>query len=221
MQEEHFLKAVRLARIGAKQEAIELFQLVLEEDPTDERAWLWLVDCLETPELRRQALETCLKINPQAERARTALDRLYITPSPVAGHPIAVTGAALAGAVAARPVQDEKARRAEASVFTASPDAVSPEEVAEREARVFDLLAYRPDAVPGESPWDELEQAGEALTRSAQEQAGRSTEPSPAGRRRYFPSREERRLSGIYAALAVLVVLLLLAALLISGGGIR
>lgn len=218
MHDERFLRAVRLARIGAKREAIELFQGILEEDPADERAWLWLVDCLEEPEVRRQALETCVKINPEAEQARAALARLQNRQSASeTGYPIAVTGAILAEEAIAKPITpNEWARHAGARVFTTSPDAVSPDEVAERESRVYDLLAYRSNETPDQSPWEELEQSGEALIHLALEKAGRSEEISSSDRRQHLSSQKERLLRFLSVVLTVLIVLLLLTVLLVS-----
>ncbi len=71
-----FVKAVGLARAGCKVEARGLLLDLLEEDSSDELVWLWLAECVNTQEERVQVLETCLEVNPQAQRARFRLAML-------------------------------------------------------------------------------------------------------------------------------------------------
>jgi Tol biopolymer transport system component len=52
------------------------FRQVLEEDPNNELAWMWLAQVVDTQEERRQALQQVLRINPNNERAQEALKRL-------------------------------------------------------------------------------------------------------------------------------------------------
>lgn len=69
-------EAIELAQEGRKTEARWVLQEILRDDVTNESAWLWYADCGETRGDRVQALETCLRNNPGATRARAALDLL-------------------------------------------------------------------------------------------------------------------------------------------------
>ena len=69
-------EAINLARAGQKEEARVLFMQIIQQNPRDETAWLWLSDCLPDDQQRIQAFETCLRFNPESHRARIALDLL-------------------------------------------------------------------------------------------------------------------------------------------------
>jgi thioredoxin-like negative regulator of GroEL len=73
MNQALFIQAVGLARSGRKAEARDLFLELLKEDRANEMAWLWYVECIDTPAERIQALEICSRINPQAQRVRRKL----------------------------------------------------------------------------------------------------------------------------------------------------
>lgn len=77
MNETKFLQAVNLVKAGHKKEASALFQAILRVDRTNELAWIWYAECLDTREERIRALELCIKLNPQAELACQGLARLH------------------------------------------------------------------------------------------------------------------------------------------------
>ncbi|MBI5930577.1 MAG: PD40 domain-containing protein [Chloroflexi bacterium] len=58
--------------------ARSIFQQVIDADPRNELAWMWLAQVSDNTEHRRQALEEVLSINPNNEKARLALDKLQI-----------------------------------------------------------------------------------------------------------------------------------------------
>lgn len=75
------LRALLRAGIEAAQNnntilARSTFRQVLDEDPNNELAWMWLAQVVDTPAQRREALEQVLRINPDNERARDALTRM-------------------------------------------------------------------------------------------------------------------------------------------------
>lgn len=69
-------QAIHYAQAGRKADALRLLNEVLRIDRSNETAWLWYADCLETHEERVQALEACLRLNPNAIRARAGLRAL-------------------------------------------------------------------------------------------------------------------------------------------------
>lgn len=68
--------AINLIKAGQKQQARALLMQILQKEPTSEAAWLWLTECLSDDIQRIQALEVCLKYNPDSEKARKALQVL-------------------------------------------------------------------------------------------------------------------------------------------------
>ncbi len=63
---------IRTAREGNKQNARMIFERVLEQNPEDERAWIWMAWAADNDVDRRRYLETALRINPNS-RARKLL----------------------------------------------------------------------------------------------------------------------------------------------------
>jgi len=63
---------IRTARAGNKQNARMIFERVLEQNPEDERAWIWMAWAADNDVDRRRYLETALRINPNG-RARKLL----------------------------------------------------------------------------------------------------------------------------------------------------
>ena len=49
---------------------------LLEQEPGNELAWLWLAACTAQPEERRYCLEKALENKPQNQKARIALERM-------------------------------------------------------------------------------------------------------------------------------------------------
>jgi hypothetical protein len=76
MPEDLINQAIALARAGRKSEARGLLMRILSTNPQSELAWLWLADCAANQPERIQVLETCLRMNPQAHKARASLNAL-------------------------------------------------------------------------------------------------------------------------------------------------
>lgn len=68
--------AVELARAGKKDAARDVFLRVVEEDPRNELAWMWLAGLVDSIEDQIVACENVLTINPLNEKARAYLDGL-------------------------------------------------------------------------------------------------------------------------------------------------
>lgn len=58
---------------GQREEAQQLLLACVEQDEQNEDAWLWLSGAVDDPDDVRVALENCLAINPNNERARQGL----------------------------------------------------------------------------------------------------------------------------------------------------
>lgn len=74
--EEHssvLAQAIREARAGNRKEARRLLEQLLEQDDSNEQAWIVLAGVVETPRERRICLENALEINPNNSRAKEAL----------------------------------------------------------------------------------------------------------------------------------------------------
>ncbi len=70
---------IQAARQGNRAAARRLLMQVVEQDPNNELAWIWLASVAETVVQRRDYLERVLQINPNNDRARQALNRLKRT----------------------------------------------------------------------------------------------------------------------------------------------
>jgi twitching motility two-component system response regulator PilG len=64
---------VKTARAGNREQARDLFEQVIEREPHNETAWLWLAGVTEEPKAAVSCLERVLNLNPNNERARTGL----------------------------------------------------------------------------------------------------------------------------------------------------
>lgn len=67
---------VDAARRGDRATGRRLLEEVVEQDPDNELAWIWLASCVNTLRERRECLERVLEINPNNPRAREALSKL-------------------------------------------------------------------------------------------------------------------------------------------------
>lgn len=76
MLPEKLREAITLVRAGDKDTARKLLMDILENDPTNETAWLWFVDTLESDREKIIALKGLLKINPKSQAAHLGLKRL-------------------------------------------------------------------------------------------------------------------------------------------------
>lgn len=68
--------AIELARAGNRDAARDVFLRVVEEDPRNELAWMWLAGLVDSLEDRIVACENVLTINPSNEKARGYLESL-------------------------------------------------------------------------------------------------------------------------------------------------
>jgi Tol biopolymer transport system component len=75
-------EAIRLIKTGQKDQARPLLLRVLQANPRNEAAWLWLVDALPDDAQRIAALEQCLKHNPTSRAARQGIERLKARQQP-------------------------------------------------------------------------------------------------------------------------------------------
>lgn len=69
-------RAIQLARAGQKTEARDLLLQLVEVDPRNEMAWMWLAGLVDTVEDRIIACENVLTINPANEKVRAYLTGL-------------------------------------------------------------------------------------------------------------------------------------------------
>ncbi len=67
---------IEAARRGDKATASRLLRQVVDNQPNNEVAWMWLASALDNLTERKQALEQALRINPSNARAQQALDQL-------------------------------------------------------------------------------------------------------------------------------------------------
>jgi Tol biopolymer transport system component len=85
--------AIELVRAGRKDEARQMLQRLIREDPKREVVWLWFVETLPDPAMRVAALRECLRHNPGSRLARDGLSLLGAsvqpggTPKPAAPAP--------------------------------------------------------------------------------------------------------------------------------------
>jgi hypothetical protein len=155
MTESMFTQAVGLARSGRKHEARDLFRQILRVDRTNEMAWLWYADCVDTLTERVQALETCARLNPQARRVRMALSVLQRGRPPSADlgrtQPVFIRRDEPEEEKKGLPPlspEDEWVLSAGSAVFTVPPDSVSPDEFARIEESTAAFLMNNPDIKP-------------------------------------------------------------------------
>jgi tetratricopeptide (TPR) repeat protein len=69
--------AIQAAREGRKVEARDLLIKIVERDPQNEVAWMWLSGLVDSLEDRIIACENVLTINPANEKIRTYLEKLH------------------------------------------------------------------------------------------------------------------------------------------------
>ncbi|MCC6148231.1 MAG: PD40 domain-containing protein [Anaerolineaceae bacterium] len=66
-------EAIHLIQTGQNQTGKQLLAAFLQDNPHDERAWIWLVYAMDTSQERELALQQFQKANPDSAIARTAL----------------------------------------------------------------------------------------------------------------------------------------------------
>lgn len=78
-------QGIDAARRGDRTAARDLLEEIIDADPNNELAWMWLASTVTTLSDRRDALEKVLEINPGNNRAREALRQLELRTNPTAG----------------------------------------------------------------------------------------------------------------------------------------
>lgn len=75
-------QGIDAARRGDRVTARDLLEEVINADPNNELAWMWLASSVTSLSERREALEKVLEINPGNNRAREALRQLELRANP-------------------------------------------------------------------------------------------------------------------------------------------
>lgn len=78
--EEELRQAIDLIKSGKKQDSIPILKGILKTDKNNERAWMWMSACVDSTEDKRYCLQEVLRIDPNNETAKSALDRLQPMP---------------------------------------------------------------------------------------------------------------------------------------------
>ncbi len=73
--------AISAIRSGRKEEGRQLLNLLIQQNPNDDKAWLWMSSVVNTDEQRARCLYHVLAINPNSELARKGLQVLGIVVS--------------------------------------------------------------------------------------------------------------------------------------------
>ncbi len=82
MSDQALKKAVALIRAGKKDPARQILTGLLQQNPDDELAWLWISKCFDEPERKKYCFERVLKTNPDNPIARKALKALQTDVKP-------------------------------------------------------------------------------------------------------------------------------------------
>jgi len=77
MTTEKLNQAVQLIKAGNKQAALPFLKQVIQSEPNNESAWLWLYSCLDDTSQKKYCLQKVLEINPDNTDARNALEKLF------------------------------------------------------------------------------------------------------------------------------------------------
>ncbi|GIV96839.1 MAG: hypothetical protein KatS3mg057_1496 [Herpetosiphonaceae bacterium] len=73
-------EAIHLIRTGEVERGRQLLEQIVQQNPNDEYAWLWLSSVVPDDQKRRYCLERVLSINPQNEAAQRGLAKLPPAP---------------------------------------------------------------------------------------------------------------------------------------------
>ncbi|GAC1554357.1 MAG: hypothetical protein NVS2B7_30310 [Herpetosiphon sp.] len=104
---ESLQEAIAVARAGHRAAAVKLLRLLVQQEPRNEEAWLWLGGISSDPEEQLRALQTAAEIDPQDRRAKDGIEMLrrdhpdLVNRTEVSGRPF---GAATYDAAPARPL---------------------------------------------------------------------------------------------------------------------
>ena len=74
--QELLTEGIGAAKQGQRVKACDLLLKVVDADPENEKAWIWLSSVVESGDEKRICLENVLVLNPDNEHARRGLDKL-------------------------------------------------------------------------------------------------------------------------------------------------
>lgn len=69
-------QAVQLIRTGNKKSALPILSEIIQIDPDNEAAWIWLHVCVDSIPQKKYCLQKALAINPNNQNARNELEKL-------------------------------------------------------------------------------------------------------------------------------------------------
>ena len=76
MVSEKLNQAVQLIKSGNKIAALPILKEIVQAEPNNENAWLWLYSCVEKVEQKKYCLQQAIRINPDNQKAHEALLKL-------------------------------------------------------------------------------------------------------------------------------------------------
>lgn len=135
-------EAITLIKAGQKEQALPLLKQVVQAEPRNENAWLWLSTCFNDPEKKKFCINKALEINPENQKAHQLLERLE---GVVQAEPLAASQPASPAPEASfweKPLRETTATgEAQADLTRAEVGAIAPEEPDEY-ARTGRILAW-------------------------------------------------------------------------------
>ena len=81
-------EGIEEAKLGHREEARELLTRVIDADPENEKAWLWMASVADSERERRAALKKVLAINPDNASAQRVLGKMDEKPEPETSNEI-------------------------------------------------------------------------------------------------------------------------------------
>jgi len=82
MVENELQQAIALIKAGNTSSAILILKSILKTNRNNELAWLWLSSCMDKPEDKIYCFREALRINPENDQTKRALEQLEPNPSP-------------------------------------------------------------------------------------------------------------------------------------------
>lgn len=76
MLSDNLKRSIELIKSGDKQAAIPILKEILQANPNQENAWLWLYTCVDSIDQKKYCLKQVLRIHPDHEKAQKALQKL-------------------------------------------------------------------------------------------------------------------------------------------------
>jgi len=76
MSDDELIQAIDMILAGNKKEAQAILQDLVEREPENEYAWLWLGDCMISDTDRKKCYYRVLELNSQNPKAQEKLDNL-------------------------------------------------------------------------------------------------------------------------------------------------